>query len=429
MVRETWMRPRTVALLAASLLMAAGCSSGLDKLGAAHDGGAAGTDSGGTGGTAGTSGAAGTSGSGGSAGALLTCEGGAVVDCAGKCIDLATSGANCGVCGHDCGGGKCDKGVCQPMVVVDNLTKPVFDVDATELYYGDSAGNTILACPKGGCALQPKQLAQTGALYASDAAGILMISGKNFAFVADQASHVARPTLFVCDVEGCSPSPSYVFYGGLIVPAGSYAASGQDWYWVIGTSLSHENCTDGTCSTGAAEIMFDFGTSLDTIALGTDGTNVYFVSPSATTATAADALESCPMTGTCKPTVLYSAAHGVEATSVYGKQIYMLLPGGQGGYPNGVIETCPTSGACTPVKFIDKQPHPTLMTVDSSGVYWFDYDPAPGGAPSQIVTCPLSGCQGGPRTLATNQTGTLVLHTDDKFVYWATHTQILRVAK
>ena len=49
--------------------------------------------------------------------------------------------------------------------------------------------------------------------------------------------------------------------------------------------------------------------------------------------------------------------------------------------------------------------------------------------PSSIVGCPLGGCNGGPRTLAAAQAGARGLRSDDGFVYWATSTQILRVAK
>lgn len=422
-------KPRRAALLSACLLLSAACGGGLDSLSAGQDAGGAGSGGGGAAGTGGGSGGAGTGGAGGSAGAPVSCEGGAVVDCGGQCVDVATDGANCGKCGHDCGGGKCDKGVCQPMVVVDNLTKPVFDVDATQVYYGDSAGNTLLACPKAGCTLQPKQLAQVGAIYAPDAAGIVMVSGKTLAFVADPASHTARPSLFVCDVGGCPASPSYTFYAGLSYPTGSYASSGQDWYWALNKSIYHENCAGDSCSTTGSEALFDFGVAVGKVALSADDTNIYFVSPQNTSTTAAGALESCPKAGACAPEVLYSAASGVEATTVHGGKVYMLVPGGQGGYPNGYIETCPTSGTCTPARLLDKLPHPTLMAVDSSGVYWFDYDPVPNGVASQIATCPLSGCLGGPRTLAKDQDGTLVLHTDAHFVYWATATQILRVAK
>lgn len=396
--------------------------------GASGSGGTSGTSgAGGTSGSGGTAGASGSAGGGGSAGATVACEGGAVIECGGTCVNIATDGANCGKCGHDCGGGICDKGVCQPVVVVDSLTKPVFDVDAAQLYYGDSAGNTIAACPKGGCVLQPTQLASVGAVYAPDARGILLVSGGELAFLADPASHSSRPSFFVCDINGCPADPASVVYGYSYV-ATDYALSGGDAYWGFYKGVDHSSCVGNTCTT--SETIFSFGTAVDDLALSADGTNVYFVSPAGATTTTGNALESCPASGACSaPTVLYGSAAGLTQTVTVGNTIYMLFPGSQGGYPNGSIQSCPTTGTCTPTTLLSKLPHPTVMAVDKDGIYWFNFDPPANGAASQIAMCPLSGCTSGPRMLAANQTGTTALHTDDKFVYWATDTQILRVAK
>ncbi|HEY1957135.1 MAG TPA: hypothetical protein VGH28_16055, partial [Polyangiaceae bacterium] len=80
--------------------------------------------------------------------------------------------------------------------------------------------------------------------------------------------------------------------------------------------------------------------------------------------------------------------------------------------------------------FVTKQPYPTHLVADASGVYWFNFDaPLNSSNASQIVTCPLSGCGGGPRSVATNQTGLTLMRSDASFLYWATGSQILRVAK
>jgi len=108
--------------------------------------------------------------------------------------------------------------------------------------------------------------------------------------------------------------------------------------------------------------------------------------------------------------------------------IYMLSAGGSG-YSNGAIRTCPNNAtACTPANFVVNQPVPTGFTVDAKNVTWFNSE-AVAGMPANIMTCPASGCVGGPRTLATNQVEAYNLRSDDAFVYWATPTAIMRVAK
>src|SRR5678815_2172990 len=68
--------------------------------------------------------------------APLVCDGGStVMACNGSCVDIASSGTNCGKCSHDCGGATCTGGVCQPSIVADKLAYPVFDVDATTVYF------------------------------------------------------------------------------------------------------------------------------------------------------------------------------------------------------------------------------------------------------------------------------------------------------
>src|SRR5262252_1722567 len=40
------------------------------------------------------------------------------------CGSVAEDSANCGRCGHDCAGGACARGVCQPQVLVDPVLAP-----------------------------------------------------------------------------------------------------------------------------------------------------------------------------------------------------------------------------------------------------------------------------------------------------------------
>ena len=87
----------------------------------------------------------------------LVCDGGStVMACNGSCVDVASSGTNCGKCGHDCGGSTCTAGACQPSIVADKLTYPVFDVDATNVYFNAGPVNYQLdleTCPSSGCKL------------------------------------------------------------------------------------------------------------------------------------------------------------------------------------------------------------------------------------------------------------------------------------
>ena len=71
--------------------------------------------------------------------------------CGDACTNTAFDPSNCGACGHDCGGGTCDLGVCAPVVLRDSLASPAFDIDGTSFYF--NSGSKVLSCPLAGCVL------------------------------------------------------------------------------------------------------------------------------------------------------------------------------------------------------------------------------------------------------------------------------------
>lgn len=82
-----------------------------------------GTGAGGQGGTGGSTGSAGTTGSGGTGGGTCT-------------ADLLSDPKSCGACGHDCLGGACKTGKCQPVKVVSGQAGVIgVAVTPTHLYW------------------------------------------------------------------------------------------------------------------------------------------------------------------------------------------------------------------------------------------------------------------------------------------------------
>jgi hypothetical protein len=65
----------------------------------------------------------------------LCCAGNEVV-CGDSCLDVASDSANCGACGHDCGGTACSAGVCMPLTlaVVANAPAQLAD-DGADLTF------------------------------------------------------------------------------------------------------------------------------------------------------------------------------------------------------------------------------------------------------------------------------------------------------
>jgi hypothetical protein len=208
---------------------------------------------------------------------------------------------------------------------------------------------------------------------------------------------------------------------------GGWAHNADTAFWTIYKEIEFSTCTGpGACASSAQSFNSGITSQISTpTPMVADATGIYFVHPQTT------ALMHCPATGACaSPDTLLATTSDVAALALTGTTLYLLHPATQGGIPSGSITTCPTTGTCTPATFVSKQPYPTRIIADSSGVYWFNSDPPiQNGDPSQIVTCPLAGCTGGPRSIATLQNGTALMRTDASFVYWATDAQILRVAK
>ncbi len=71
--------------------------------------------------------------------------------CNGVCVDVQTDRQSCGACGHDCLGGACSVGVCQPIVVAQAQNAPgPITLDANNIYWINVGAGTAMKMPIGG---------------------------------------------------------------------------------------------------------------------------------------------------------------------------------------------------------------------------------------------------------------------------------------
>lgn len=133
-----------------------------------------------------------------------TCEDG-LVACGGDVcdIDLDADPENCGSCGHDCLGGECEQGECQPVAL--HLEGNLFDLAADEEFVFFSTDQTVERIPHEPMAT-PTELIDRG------------VTGTNEKReLADAGSHVL--------LAGGSPEEGYV----LLVP--EMGGPAQDLYF------------------------------------------------------------------------------------------------------------------------------------------------------------------------------------------------------
>lgn len=323
--------------------------------------------------------------------------------CGGSCVDLTTSAAHCGACGHSCGGGTCVASQCEPETFQTGINAAHLGVDSTGVYYSTDA--LIEKCALDTCKPAPTQLWDNGVNQAID--GVAVSSG-NLYFLGENNN--GKPAMYRCPGSGCTVPTQLAG-----IAANGYAGpfvSGSDVYFApisSGTNIQHSNCTTACTST---EVLSATTFSGDTF-LVADGTSIFFYR------TNTNEIYKCLASGaaTCTLTTPFVAATGLTTGAIgmgiVGTTLYIAIQGASG-YTNGKIVVCPTNGAsCNPSTFIDKLGFPQRFAVDANGLYWWAQDE------TAVKSCPISGCVNGQHTVAKNITGaTGDLTAQSGALYW-----------
>ena len=326
--------------------------------------------------------------------------------CGGVCVDVAESSTDCGRCGHDCGGGACTAGRCQPVLVADaadQLVQPAgLAVNATAIFWTEQT--RVRSCPlPEGCVADPRRIADAYSMLSS-----IAVTEDAVYFTGCRACYDHRD-LWRCPVTGCpEPAPSVATtslrYEEIIV-AGSHA------YWREATAAllecAHADCA-GTVRSHASSL---FGGDL--ISAVTDGDTLYVRSTSGE-------LRMCDgATGCAPPKILPNSASIVPPFRVHDGMAYWLAASP----PSWLVRRCAVAN-CGAGTTLATEDHPgTELEVDDTGVYWMS-------SSGELRHCPLTGCPpGGAVTLASGGLYPKELTLGAGFVYWIDGNTILEVAK
>lgn len=145
----------------------------------------------------------------------------ATVDLSPACLDPQSDPHNCGFCGHDCLGGQCQAGRCQPAIVAGNLdaTAYVESVDGQYVYFStcstDFTSCRVWKIEKSALDGEPTLLT-TGSYYAVGVIGpkllltsLALQSERECDLTAGCATYVSLPNGgALCSFK--SPSPTYI---------------------------------------------------------------------------------------------------------------------------------------------------------------------------------------------------------------------------
>ncbi len=318
---------------------------------------------------------------------------------AGPCGDTTSDPHDCGRCGHDCLGGTCDAGVCQPVAIVPGSAgyRPwQLALTDTAVYFTDTVNGQIAVVNKDGTGLQALDSSgfRDNALGVDDA-------GVFFSDLNDNA-------IVHCTLTSCGAGPTIL----AIVPSGGDVMS-----LALDRGISF---VDNMCNlyrlparqpgTPTALVLSDGGSPCpyavqsdgtylyvandtgEVMRMGLDGGGVRSLSGSQSVPLAnglavdsqavywvqQDPSFSLPGTinvaglDGSNPHVLAGGQANPEHIATDGTNVYWTATGFGSSGNSGTVEMCAPAD-CQPVTLASKQPNPSYIAVDAVAVYWTDY--------------------------------------------------------
>ena len=245
-------------------------------------------------------------------------EGGVDASCG---ADLQNDPKNCGTCGHDCLGGDCLTGICQPALVTQSasLAPYAMVLDSGKLYFTNIRAYTLFTV-----------------------------------FVVDAAGTNATATQLVDYSQGyTTPLVDGLLYG-LAVRNGYfytsiYASSGSNGKWEGGV----DRCAIGGCT---QKTIAAYG--VNSYAVGTSATDVYYASSDTNDVYT---LQKAPLDFSAAATAIATPASEINGLVVDGTDVFYAT--GDGVF--GCTPTC-SANAITQGQAVDAE----LLATDTKNVYF-----------------------------------------------------------
>jgi hypothetical protein len=343
-------------------------------------------------------------------------------------VNLKTDPKNCGACNHDCFGGDCDTGACQPVTVASNQSYPrSIATDGTYVYWSGGASTTASYVSRS--RVGDQDISKVLAPAESYASGVAITPHGVFWL---SAGH-----LRTCDAPNCTNGASDAIATVMQSGCGSsasYAPSKQALYWSCGATYGYDDGTLWSLPNGATTPVAVGANPASPTAMTTDGVNLYWLNSSTYTnndLNADGAVErmrlsdgSIASLDTLIRADLYSIAVGGGAV-YFARNIILDATTTENGVvrlplPNGV------AGSSFP-KFADAS-SVSAMVADDQYLYFSDTV----GSSGYIARCPHSGCPT-PEVVAPGLGVPVAMAQDAVSIYWVNLTgnigSIQRLAK
>lgn len=301
------------------------------------------------------------------------------------CGDIQSDPRNCGACGHDCIGGACIAGACQPVVLAAGLEEPgSMAIDDTNVYWTEYAAGQIVRIAKAGGA--PIIVAS-----GLPSPGAIAVSSGNIYWTDAAAGTVSQLA-----VDGGSP---VVLATGLLQPNALAVDASDVYFWTIGDhTIRH-----------LAPSPVVVASDLTVAAMVLDAASLYC-------ATFDGSILKIPRQGGNAQTLASSPVtypgsgltdYGAWGVAIDTANAYWTYRAYWSSLDPAMVLSVPLDGG-TPTILCAQCAGALAITADPSGIYWTEI------GPGNIET--LRG--GGPAVLASAQRAPEAIATDGTNVYW-----------
>jgi hypothetical protein len=335
------------------------------------------------------------------AGGTCQCQAGEEA-CGGACVDMMSDAANCGACGHDCLGGECALGVCQPLELAKNQgTYLKLALDGEYVYWAGSVAAI------GRARIDGSEAAQELVPAAANEHGHDIVAvGQTLYWGNDWQDNGIRG----CALPAC-PAPKTLVAGATPIYALMYDAALDRLFWNQANVIWSK-----PLPAGSSQIFLTGEEAVQELV--TDADFLYWTEFDADTQTAKIRKQGLDGGGA----VLLAGKLGpAYSLSVFGDKLYFA-----GGSENGVHSLPLPNGIgnAASEQFAPSAKVQSVVT-DRDGVFWAQHDTADDGT---VRWCPHDGCTGQPAIKANARAWSVL--TDDVSVYWATEAgSVFRMAK
>jgi hypothetical protein len=339
--------------------------------------------------------------------------------------DAAQDPHNCGQCGHDCLGGTCAGGACQPVVLFSGDTPISIVVDGPTVFAAVQTLSPdtgyVIRCQAADCEATKTVVAsglafpwfavgEKGSLYWADFGGNDAAAAPgNVMGCPEKGCPEAGPQTYTPEAGSTDGSPNTM---GL-------AADSTYLYWAdtFGFDGVLYQCARGACAGTVAVVTDVFGVPYAPVV---DSTHLYWV------LIGSNQIQRCPRASCGGGPEVFAqittagTSLGFCGLAVFGGEVFFSQ-----GIADGGVFSCPASGCGgSPKEIARGQANPSFIAADDSGVYWANT------SGNTIMHCPLGGCAA-PDLIATSP-APFAIALDTESVYFTNSSgagQVLRVAK